>query len=105
MLVQVALQPSFAVLLLSSQVSFGCKMPSPHLKQALPDVGHFQPVSKSQIEEQPSRLEELPSSQSSVLSCTPLPHSSQACPGTGQLKPVATAVQVALQPSPAVVLP
>src|SRR3954462_12255675 len=98
--VQVALQPSPATVLPSSQVSFACLMPSPHLRQLLLAIGQLQPLSTLQVDEQPSRLVALPSSQPSVLSLIPLPHFSHATPATGQLKPLATVVQVALQPSP-----
>jgi hypothetical protein len=82
--VQVALQPSAAVVLPSSQVSLGCSLLSPHLKQPLLATGQLQPASSLHVAEQPSLLAALPSSQASVLSLMPLPHFSQAWPATGQ---------------------
>src|SRR5208337_4358126 len=70
------LQPSFEVVLPSSQVSLPATMPSPHwpATHAASGVGQDQPFSIWQVELQPSPDTSFPSSHASPVSTMPSPH-------------------------------
>src|SRR5690606_21892469 len=129
MVVQSALHPSPSLVLLSSHVSLGSRMPLPQLAQGCPGTGQLQPVSTEQStahpsaamgkqlpppEQAPSVVQAAPSllppehcppsSQASLVSRTPFPHRSQETPSMEHVQGGPSAAHNALQPSPGSVL-